>query len=211
MDNINESNFTIKNIIKNIKNYFINNNIIIEDDDENSIKIKKFLLKYKRIIGLVLLVILLIIGYNYNLFDIENNNIENKKSNIKQNGGKGAPKPPKAPKAPKAPPAPKVDAAAAAGADPGAAAAAAGAAGGEEKKEKEKKEKKEKSPSSGTSVLDGASRKVGATADILYQILFAIAMLVVTGVVLVPSISLIAIGIVCYVLLKDKMKVIKGF
>ena len=46
-----------------IYNYFINSHININNEDDYKTKLTKYLLKYKRIIGLVLLIILFIIGY----------------------------------------------------------------------------------------------------------------------------------------------------
>jgi len=55
--------FCLDNIKNNIVNYFIDNDIIINDDDDIKTKIEKFLLKYKRTIAMICLIILLIIGY----------------------------------------------------------------------------------------------------------------------------------------------------
>ena len=65
----------IKNIKNNIVNYFIDNDIVINDDDEIKIKIKKFLLKYKRTIAMICLIILLIIGYHCDPYSINYNHI----------------------------------------------------------------------------------------------------------------------------------------
>jgi len=48
----------------NITDYFIQKNIIINDDDATLDKIEKVLIKYRRIIGLIFLIILLYIGYS---------------------------------------------------------------------------------------------------------------------------------------------------
>ncbi len=78
----------IKNIKNNIVNYFIDNDIVINDDDDIKIKIKKFLLKYKRTIAMICLIILLIIGYHCDPYSINYNHINyNNNNNTKQKGG----------------------------------------------------------------------------------------------------------------------------
>jgi len=76
--------YDLDNIIINITNYLIDNEIIINDDDDTNIKCKKFLLKYKRIISIFCLIILLIIGYYCNPYNIHGNVSSN---NQLQNGG----------------------------------------------------------------------------------------------------------------------------
>jgi hypothetical protein len=49
--------------ITNIHNYLIDTDIIINDDDNFINKIKNYLLKYKRIIAIIFVIILLLIGY----------------------------------------------------------------------------------------------------------------------------------------------------
>ena len=95
----------IKNIKNNIVNYFIDNDIVINDDDEIKIKIKKFLLKYKRTIAMICLIILLIIGYHCDPYSINYNHINynNNNNNTKQKGGAAAPEAPAAPAVPAAP------------------------------------------------------------------------------------------------------------
>ena len=63
--------FKIKNYLYD---YFIDDSIIINENDDFIIKIKKGIFKYKRIISLILLIILLIIGYYCNPYNIMNNN-----------------------------------------------------------------------------------------------------------------------------------------
>ena len=88
MNNLN--NINISNSLNitwiSIYNYFIDNKITINDDDNYTLKFKKFLLKYKRIIGVVLLIILLIIGY-YEYNDNYNKYSYNININKKQDGG----------------------------------------------------------------------------------------------------------------------------
>ena len=117
---INISNF-LDTSWKAITDYFINTQININNNDDYKTKFEKFLLKYKRIIGLVLLIILLIIGYYYYTYNNYNND-----ANIIQKGG-GSETPAAAPAtaetaaaAPAAAPAPAPAPALAAAAEPAA-------------------------------------------------------------------------------------------
>ena len=205
-------------IINAIENYFIDYKIIIKDDDNIDIKIKKFLLKYKRIIGVVLLIILLIIGYNCNPYHINTNSNSNENSKIIQSGGAGAIA---------AVARSTVASPAAASAVSSIASDTAGnikAAAGEETKKKLKDKAKGVAKSglksagsgiksAGSGMYDAAgaaSRGLIDSADLIFQILFSIAIFVVICIVLVPSLALLIIGIICYVLLKDKIKLLKG-
>jgi len=76
------------NICNNISNYLIDKDIYINENDTKLNKLKFFLLKYKRIISIVLLIILLIIGYKCNLKYLNINISVNKKKEIIINGGK---------------------------------------------------------------------------------------------------------------------------
>ena len=68
-----------------IINYLIDKNIKYNGNDTTLIKIEKFLLKYKRIISIVLLMILLYIGNKCNLSYL-NINVNHKKEYV-LNGG----------------------------------------------------------------------------------------------------------------------------
>jgi hypothetical protein len=228
-----------------IINYFIDNQIILNEDDDNYTKIKKYLLKYKRIIALVLLIILLVIGYycnpysddNYLNIDSSINNSKNSK-NI-QNGGAAL--------------IAKVGSSvgssvaknAASGAIKDAAKDAVKDAAGDAKKSfgdkiKDKiKEKGDKSQAklelkgekameklkagkdsaiqgiknSPTAMYDAGAavaHKFKDNAGVIYQVLYSIAIFIVICIVLLPSLAFIVIGIICYFLLRGKMKVIKG-
>ena len=61
-------------IYNNIKNYLIDKNINTNDEDNTFInKLKYSLLKYKRIIAIILLIILLFIGYQCNISFLDTN------------------------------------------------------------------------------------------------------------------------------------------
>ena len=196
-----------KKIINKIKNYFIDDKIHIKENDDINTKIKKFLLKYKRIIGLVLLICLLLIGYNCNPYNI--NNISNENSKIIQNGGGGE-------GAPASTPAPATgkegasggiaDVKAAIGSDEGKKTAKEKALGAAKKVGKGIK-------NVGTGMYDAGAavaHKFTGSADLIFQVLFSIAIFIVLCIVIVPSLALFIIGIICYVLLKGKMKGIKA-
>ena len=201
-----------------IKNYFINHEIIIKDDDDNYTIFKKILLKYKRVIGLILLVILLVLGYYcnpYNINDHINNQNETENIKYKQTGGAGA----LAGLAAQAGPS-IADAAAQAGPSKFDQIAAKSQAGYNTKKEKvmaSLKESKEKAiqglKNSPTAMFDAGAavaHKFKDNAGVIYQVLYSIAIFIVICVVAIPSLALLVIGIICYFLLRDKMKVIKG-
>ena len=89
MDNI--KNLNILNILDtswiSISNYFINNQININENDTYNIKFTKYLLKYKRLIGLILLIILLIIGYYYYSNESDDSDDGDDNNNKLQSGG----------------------------------------------------------------------------------------------------------------------------
>lgn len=179
-----DSNYlNISSYWKTITDYFINNTIIINDNDDYKIYIEKFLLKYKRLIGLVLLTILLIIGYfEYN---INNDNNSNKIYKVKEQiGGAGA----------------------AAG-----AIGAIGAAGVAPTKLGIAKGLASKGLGKGYAIGSGAAEGIRNNADWFYGMLYAIVISLAVFMIIIPSISFFVIGIICYFILKDKMKTLKGF
>ncbi len=76
------------NICDNLINYLIDKNIHINENDTTLTKLKLFLLKYKRIISIILLILLLIVGHTCNLtylnFNISPDN-KNNKNEINKN------------------------------------------------------------------------------------------------------------------------------
>ncbi len=69
-------------------NYLIDDKIKIDDNDTLLLKIQKFLLKYKRVIAIVLLIILLIIGYLCKIHNLyfKNSNSKNESTCILHGG-----------------------------------------------------------------------------------------------------------------------------
>ena len=72
-----------------IINYLIDKTINFNENDTTLYKIEKFLLKYKRIIAIVLLILLLYIGNQCNLSYL-NFNVNNKKEYVLNGGGAAA-------------------------------------------------------------------------------------------------------------------------
>ena len=188
---------------KTITDYFIDNTIIINNNDDYKTYIEKFLLKYKRVIGLVLLIILLIIGYfeyyKYNSKFINDNKI-NKVNGI-QIGGKGRP----------ATPAPAPAAPAPAPAAPAAPGAAPGAPGAAPTADQKKKGLASRAVGKGYAAGAAVAEGIRNNADWFYGMLYAIVISLAVFMVVIPSIAFFIIGIICYFLLKDKMKTLKGF
>lgn len=205
----------INKLSNNINNYFIDNDITIKKDDDIQIKFNKYLLKYKKIIALICLIILLIIGYYCNPFNIENENKNknqnrinnNKNNNIHLGGGKIG----DALKAAKAKASSAINA-------KGIKSEAKLAIVGDkvsEAKDKAKESLKEGaskvvSPTTYYNAGAAAAHKFKDNAGIIYQILYSIALFMVLCVITVPAMIFIVIGIMCFFLLKDKMKTIKG-
>jgi len=210
MDNLNYLN--ISSYWKTITDYFINNTIIINDNDDYKIYFEKFLLKYKRVIGLVLLILLLIIGY----FDYNSNS--NTNTNINGNGNKinlkqkqqfgGASDPASVPPPAHMPPAgmppagmpTSVSGIMKQGSATGVSPTKLGIAKGLASKGLGK------GYGAGAYVAQG----IRNNADWFYGMLYAIAISLAVFMVTIPSISFFIVGIICYFLLKDKMKTLKG-
>ena len=185
---------------KTITDYFINNTIIINDNDDYKTYIEKFLLKYKRLIGLVLLTILLIIGYfEYNINNDNNNKI------IEQSGGSGF----------FAKQGAKYGASGAAGVSGVAGVPGVpgfpGAAGVPGFPGDKKKSLGAKAASKVYGIGSSAAEGIRNNSDWFYGLLYAIAISLAAFMIIIPSISFFVIGIICYFILKDKMKTLKGF
>jgi hypothetical protein len=231
-DKNNIINNIINNITNNITNYLIDNEITINDDDDIYIKIKKFLLKYKRIISIICLIILLIIGYTCDFYHIINNDYND---NQIQNGGatpeeKAARKEEKATlkakgvadraaerdKAAEEKAKAKKEKSDAKAAGPGKLEKMSdkGAAKMEAHKQSVKDfKKKAKSLSTYTNAIGSASSAAGDlisnNADLIFQIFYSIAIFILICIVTIPFIAFIVVGIICFVLLKPKIDALK--
>jgi len=248
----------INNLVTIIYNYFIDNTINIKDDDNFNVKIKKYLLKYKKAIGLILLIILLIIGYYCDPYNFIYDDVNIKKENIQDGGSIETVKDKEYFKAQSA----KAKAEAQAQAEAAKEEANEEAKAAKDKAAKDKaiedaKPKpgfKDKLKSAVSKAKTGQSEKMqasfdlkkdklkgavkampgkalagikqaptafydaGATAarafkdnsDIIYQIFYSIALFIIICIVAIPTVALFVIGIICYFLLKDKMKTLKS-
>ena len=206
--------------------YLIDTKIKIYENDTLSIKFQKILLKYKRIIAIVLLIILLIIGYQCDIYYIF---INKKEKTCILHGGDGNAAPAAAAAA--APAAAAVSAAAAAAA-PAAAAAASAAADAVKPKAKKGKLYKSKYASK---IKAGAKNAAAATksgimnapanlkafgqrraedikdlAPWFYGIIYSISIALLSFLIFMPTIGFIVVGIVCFALLKEKISYIKS-
>lgn len=210
--------------INNVIDYFIDASIIIKENDSTIIQMQNFMLKYKRIIASVLLVILVLIGWHCDLFINSNqtqndSNKQNKSTNNKnvktiQKGGDNAnPKPDDAPlkpdalkpDAPPLPPPPKI---------PLTGMAASGKAKVKAMQSAATTAKMKtlgglKSAVSYDTYANMANKFAGSS-DIIYRILYSIAIFIMICIIVVPSLAFIIIGVICFFLLKDRMKGIKG-
>jgi len=181
-------------ICDTIINYLIDKIIKSKENDTTIIKIEKFLLKYKRIISIVLLILLLYIGNQCNLSYL-NINVNHKKEYV-LNGGNDTGTPAGA-----APAGAAAAGAAAAGAAP-AGAAAAGAAPAAEKE----RNKKERAYDFGAKYAN----KFKDNSSVIYAFIYSIAITILMFLIFVPAVGFIVIGFICYALLKNRMKAIKG-
>ena len=204
--------------INNVIDYFIDTSIIIKENDSTIIQMQNFMLKYKRIIASVLLVILLLIGWHCHLF-INSNQTQNdsnkqskftnnKNAKIIQKGGDNAvpdaPPKPDAPPTPDAPP-PKIPLTGMAASGKSKVKAMTSAAA----TAKMKTLGGLKSAVSYDTYANMANKFAGST-DIIYRILYSIAIFIMICIIVVPSLAFIIIGVICFFLLKDRMKGIKG-
>lgn len=220
---------------KTLSDYLIDNQINIYNDDDYKIKFKKILLKYKRIIGIILLILFLIIGYyEYNIDTYEYINIKfqtgGEIGKIKGFSGathfiskryqdlKGIKK--------------EAKVIAAAGTQLRAETKAIKKEIKQEKKTERRTALKQKATALlakvprtakglGKAAIKGTYKStyaVGAygaetvreNADYFYGMLYAIVLSLAICIITIPSIAFFIMGLICYVLLKDKMKIIKG-
>ena len=211
---------SIDYIWQSIVNYFIDNTININDTDTTSLKIKKKLLKYKRIIGLILLIILLLIGYycepygNNSISSISNNKLNKLKT---QKGSGFGPSGESHDDFTARMSAMEAEGKAAKDAflSANVPEANAGNAANEVKKPGVLNRMGEEAQYQKTQKLYNYGARAGNAAKEwsgwLYSIIYSVAISLLLCIIIVPSIAFFIIGIICYFLLKNRMKVIKGF
>ena len=190
-----------------IINYLIDKNINFSKNDTTKVKIKKYLLKYKRIIAIFLLIVLLYIGNQCNLSYLKfNSNVNYKKENI-LNGGAGA-------------------GAGALGEIAKVTEALTKAGQGQGQGKGESNSKGSGGP---TNALDKAkasdtrtaaektydfgkkyANKIKDNADVFYGFLYSIAITILMFLIFVPAVGFIVIGFICYSLLKNRIVSLKS-
>ena len=188
------------NICDIINNYLIDKDININENDTFINKLKFFLLKYKRIIAIVLLIILLFIGYQCNLtfLDInpkQNPNL-NPNLNLKQNPKQN----------------PKQNLYNLKGGEQGVIAGKINSAiSSIGDTLKDGKVDALKSGASGS--YDFAARRADdykSFAPKLYGFIYSVAISVLMFLIFMPAVGFFIVGIICYSILKDKMGYIKS-
>ncbi len=199
--------------------FIINNKIHINDDDDLSIKIQKYIVKYHRIIGIILLTIFILILYCHN-FVLYTRTIQKGGAAVAAapvaaavagTGAAGA----------AATGAAGTSALASAGATAQLATLSQGMAAAEISKDTKTFGEKTKSMfkkgysrlDKGTSFVSDYSRRsmsaLKSYSPIFYRILYTIAFTLIIAIVVLPSLSFLIIGVVCYFLLQKNMDYIK--
>jgi len=176
------------NICDNLINYLIDKNIHINENDTTLTKLKLFLLKYKRIISIILLILLLIIGYKCNLtylnFNISPNNEINKNKINKNKIING-------------------------GVYEGFKASSKLAASSSQMKDTLKHGKFDALKSGYQGVANRAERAKDF-APWLYGLIYSIAITILIFMIFMPAVAFFILGIICYNLVKGKISYIKG-
>lgn len=168
----------------NIYNYLIDTKIDIDENDTLLIKLQKILLKYKRIIAIVLLIILLILGYYCNIYNIYNLNTNNKKHTHDTcilSGGESR----------SSIYAPKMRESISSG----YASAKTGILN---------------APSNLKEFGKSRAKEAKELAPWFYGIIYSISIALLTCLIFMPAICFIILGFICYSLLKSKMVYIKS-
>ena len=216
---------TGSNILFDIRNYFIDDSIEIKNDVEFLEWCRLLILKYHRVIGIILMCILLFTLYCDNV--VSNGLI---KKELQKGGGAGI----------------SVARGASAVVSSGAASSVASslisgtakeavkkgflssakdtvtAKLGEKGKEafsltsklgEKAKEggRKAITPSTYYGMGSSAARSFKEASPIFYQILYTIAFTLILAIVVLPSIGFLVVGIMCFFLLKKRIKTLKGF
>ena len=208
MNSINKMNST--NIFTNsydyIVNYLVNDKIIIKDNDSTETKIKQYLLKYKRIIGIILLIILIYIGYETGILINNNNNNNNNDNNnnhrnVNHSIQKGG-----------------LISTESVSKDIGKATDTIKNALTHAKDKTVRalttKEGAKGALHKGFKVGHEVGARLGEEfkerSSALYSLMYSVALFIIVCIIFVPTIAFIVGGIMCYVLLKGKMRTIKG-
>ena len=171
-----------------IINYLVDKNIKGNENDTTLSKIEKFLLKYKRIISIILLILLLIIGHTCNLtylnFNISPDNENNKNKNNKNKIIHG-------------------------GVYEGFKASSKLAASSSQMKDTLKHGKFDALKSGYQGIANRAERSKDF-APWLYGLIYSIAITILMFLIFVPAVGFIVIGFICYSLLKTRIIALKS-
>ena len=172
-----------------IINYLVDKNIKGNENDTTLSKIEKFLLKYKRIIAIVLLILLLYIGNQCNLSYL-NINVNHKKEYVLNGGELGAGTHFKS------------DFKKMGSSISSKASSIKSSLG----KLETYKNAKDKTYDYGAKYAN----KFKDNASVFYGFVYSIAITILMFLIFVPAVGFIVIGFICYALLKNRMKAIKG-
>ena len=172
-----------------IINYLIDKNIKYNENDTTLIKIEKFLLKYKRIISIVLLIILLYIGNQCNLSYL-NINVNNKKEYVLNGGKLGE------------------------GSSPTGDFKKMGSSiSSKASSVKSSLGKLETYEKAGEKTYDYGAKyanKFKDNSSVFYEFVYSIAITILMFLIFVPAVGFVVIGFICYSLLKTRMEAIKS-
>jgi hypothetical protein len=164
----------------NMYNYLIDDKIVIYENDTLIIKFQKILLKYKKIIAIILLITLLIIGYLCNIQNLYLNNSNNDKNHsCILNGGY------------KSVYAAKIKE----GASDKMASGKAGILN---------------APGNIKTFGANRAEDAKDLAPWFYGIIYSVSIALLSFLIFVPAIGFIIVGLICYVLLKGKISYIKS-
>ena len=172
-----------------IINYLIDKNIKYNENDTTLIKIEKFLLKYKRIIAIVLLILLLYIGNQCNLSYL-NINVNHKKEYV-LNGG-------------------KLGEGSTFKGDFKKMGSSISSKASSVKSSLGKLETYEKA---GEKTYDYGAKyanKFKDNSSVFYGFVYSIAITILMFLIFVPAVGFVVIGFICYSLLKTRMEAIKS-
>ena len=173
------------NIYDNLINYLIDKNIHINENDTTLTKLKLFLLKYKRIISIILLILLLIVGHICKLTYLNFNILPDTKNEIYKNkiinGGvyKGF-------------------------------AASSKLSSSMSSMGNTLKSGKLDTLKSGYQGVANRAERAKDFAPWLYGLIYSIAITILIFMIFMPAVAFFILGIICYNLVKGKISYIKG-
>ena len=172
-----------------IINYLINKNKKYNENDTTLIKIEKFLLKYKRIISIVLLIILLYIGNQCNLSYL-NINVNNKKEYVLNGGKLGDRSSPTG--------------------DLKKIGSSISSKASSVKSSLGKSKTYKRGAQNTYDFGEKYANKFKDNSSVFYGFVYSIAITILMFLIFVPAVGFVVIGFICYSLLKTRMEAIKS-